>query len=144
MAKQPVTKFIASGQPGSMAFNSYLPRERVTASGQIGDDFSNLSNFHTPGSYSGAVNISHLSSHGMFIPSLAPSLRIDERMMLFLWEMVATAEERGLFAELRAKPNDHEFRGICADYLTDKGRLVSAEMVRNGWTPGGIITGNIA
>ena len=62
--------------------------------------------------------------------------KTDERLILFLWEMLASAEDRGLFAELQKNPDDKEFRGVCVDYLTDKGRHASAEMVRTGWTPG--------
>ncbi len=66
-----------------------------------------------------------------------------DRLLLFLIEMLERDEYgRGLLAALLTAPGDRAARGIYADYLQEKGRCLSAEMVRNGWTPGGTLEAN--
>ena len=65
----------------------------------------------------------------------------SDRLALFSIEQRADATERGLLAALLADPASQYARNAYTDYLLEQGRSVSAEMVRNGWTPGGNLAG---
>lgn len=69
---------------------------------------------------------------------------MSHQELIFLLELLMSSEERQLLAVLRDDPGNLSARKIYTDYLLDRGRDQSAELVRAGWTPAGVADGGLA
>lgn len=58
------------------------------------------------------------------------------KQLTFLYELLMNLEERSLLASLQETPADVSTRNAYTDFLRDKGRVQSAEMVAAGFVPG--------
>lgn len=65
---------------------------------------------------------------------------------LYLADLLIDHWERQFITDLRTNPEDRLTRNALADWLEEKGRTVSSQLVRHGYTPGGrniIISGTV-
>lgn len=54
----------------------------------------------------------------------------------YIVEMMASPLEKSLVQHLHKEPEDQHARQSYGDLLEEQGRLLTAQMVRAGWTPG--------
>lgn len=66
------------------------------------------------------------------------STQFNGNELLFLYELLMGDEEKGFFTSLLEDPKNKATRNAYSDWLLEKGRTESSELVKKGHTPGGM------
>lgn len=66
------------------------------------------------------------------------STQFNGNELVFLYELIMGDEEKGFFTSLLEDPKNKATRNAYSDWLLEKGRTESSELVKKGHTPGGM------